>query len=80
MSSFDTGNMPATQPAPRKLSGAALARLCRQHPAKAPKIAVDIRYGRIELTRPTATQAIALVGTEWADYDRAKAAAMRSRR
>ena len=73
---------PVSQPPPRKLRGAALARLCRKDPAIAAVIAVDLSYGRIEVERPTTEQSIALAGTTASDYSaaRAKAAAARSRR
>ena len=75
---FDiASSVPASQPAPRVISGSTLARLCRHNPTVAAALAVDIRYGRVELVRPTATQAQALTGTDWAGYDRAKAVAAR---
>jgi hypothetical protein len=56
-----------SQPRPRVLTGRALEHLCKD-PITAARLAVDLVYGRAQLSRPIADQAIRLTGARLDDY------------
>ena len=66
---FDTIAKPASQPAPRTISGRAVERLCRRNdPVAAAALAVDLAAGLVVLTRLTPEQALQLTKVTASEY------------